>query len=245
LLYNNGSGATLEDVALIIGVLASRFEVLAYDYRGFGRSGPVNDSYTMADCATDAVTVMDVAGWPSALVIGVSFGGMVALELAVTHPERVERLALLCTSAGGRGGSSFPLEELDQLDPATSRARRRTLLDTRFDPAWLDSHPHDLRLVTVIEDRSSNRDPAQRGIREQLKARSAHDTWDRLGTITCPTFIGCGRYDAIAPPQNSEAMASAISRAELHVYPGGHGFLFQAPSSFDDVTNFLLAGPVA
>ncbi len=244
LLYFNGSGVTLEDAALITGALAQRFEVLAYDYRGLGRSGRVNDSYTMADCAADAVAVMDAAGWPSALVVGMSFGGMVALELAVSYPDRVERLALLCTSAGGRGGSSFPLEELDALDPGVRQVRRRTLLDTRFDPDWLASHTNDLRYVETVEARTSNREPDQRGIREQLKARSSHDTWDRLPAITCPTFIGCGRYDGIAPLPNSEAMASAIGHAELHVYPGGHGFLFQAPKSFDDITDFLLAAPV-
>jgi 3-oxoadipate enol-lactonase len=246
LLYLNGSGATLEDARLITtGVLASKFEVLAFDYRGLGRSGEITDGYTIADCASDAVAVMDAAGWPTALVVGMSFGGMVALELAVSHLERIDRLALLCTSAGGRGGSSFPLQELDDLDPATRRARRRTLLDTRFDPAWLDSHPGDRRLVAAVEARASERDPDQRGIREQLKARANHDTWDRLAIITCPTFIGCGRYDGIAPLQNSEAMGSAIGSAELHVYPGGHGFLFQAPESIDDITNFLLAAPAA
>ena len=186
---------------------------------------------------------MDAAGWPTALVLGISFGGMVALELAVSHPERVERLALLCTSAGGRGGSSFPLQELDALDPATRQTRRRTLLDTRFDPAWLDSHPDDRRFVDVVESRASDQDRDRPGIQEQLNARANHDTWDRLSTITCPTFIGCGRYDGIAPLQNSEAMASAIAGAELHVYPGGHGFLFQAPESFDDIAEFLSAAP--
>jgi pimeloyl-ACP methyl ester carboxylesterase len=245
LLFINGSGLTLEDAGLITAVLASRFEVLAYDYRGLGRSGEVSGGYTMAECATDAVCVLDAAGWPSAPVVGISFGGMVALELVVSHPERVERLVLLCTSAGGRGGSSFPLHELEDLDPPARDARRRTLMDTRFDQAWLDSHPDDRRLVAMMEARAPAGDhPRQRGFHEQLQARRTHDTWDRLATITCPTFIGCGRYDGIAPLQNSEAMASEIPGAELHVYPGGHAFLAQAPTSFEDITSFLLAAPV-
>lgn len=245
LLFINGSGVTLEDSGLITTVLASRFEVLAYDYRGLGRSAEVTAGYTMAECASDAVAVMDAAGWPSALVFGISFGGMVALELVVSHPARVERLALLCTSAGGRGGSSFPLHELEDLEPEARDVRRRTLMDTRFDERWLDSHPDDRRLVTMMESRSQSHDhPRQRGIHEQLEARRTHDTWDRLAAITCPTFIGCGCYDGIAPLQNSEAMASQIRGAELHVYPGGHAFLAQAPESFDDIVGFLLADPV-
>ncbi len=81
----------------------------------------------------------------------------------------------------------------------------------------------------------------QRGLHEQLQARSEHDTWDRLPAIDCPTFIACGRYDAIAPLRNSEAMAAAITGAELHTYEGGHAFLAQAPESFNDLTRFLLA----
>ena len=61
-----------------------RFEVLAFDYRGLGRSSEVVGAYTMAECAADARAVMDAAGWDTARMLGISFGGMVALELAVT-----------------------------------------------------------------------------------------------------------------------------------------------------------------
>ena len=244
LLFLNGSGVTLEDSGLMLAGLASRFEVLAFDYRGLGRSGEVTAPYTMAEVAGDAVAVMDAAGWSSAPVVGISFGGMVALELVVSYPQRVERLALLCTSAGGRGGSSFPLHELEGLDPEVRLARRRILMDTRFDPAWLDSHPDDRRLVAMMESRGPGPDhPGRAGIHEQLQARRTHDTWDRLAGIACPTFIGCGRFDGIAPLRNSEAMASEIPGAELHAYPGGHAFLAQAPESFEDVARFLLAAP--
>ncbi len=243
LLFINGSGSTLEDAQLLTGVLASRFELLAYDYRGLGRSGEVTSSYTMADCAADAVEVINAAGWASAAVIGISFGGMVALELAVTHPERLERLALLCTSAGGAGGSSYPLHELAALDPEIGRVGRRALMDARFDEAWLNSHPEDEALVIAMESRAAGPDhPRAVGIREQLQARKNHDTWDRLGAITCPTFIGCGRYDGIAPEANSRAMASRIAGADLQVYEGGHAFMAQDRAAFDDVFAFLQSG---
>jgi pimeloyl-ACP methyl ester carboxylesterase len=81
--------------------------------------------------------------------------------------------------------------------------------------------------------------PRLRGIHEQLEARRTHDTWDRLATIACPTFIGCGAYDGIAPMRNSEAMASRIEGAELRVYRGGHAFLAQDAHALDDVIGFL------
>jgi len=243
LLFVNGSGVTLADSRLLVDAFASRFELLAYDHRGLGSSGVVTQPYAMADCAADAVEVMDAAGWTSAAVVGISFGGMVALELAVSHPDRVERLALLCTSAGGGGGSSYPLHELEGLDPAERTAVRRTLIDSRFDAAWLAAHPDDQALVTMMEARAPGpAHPRRTGLLRQLEARSTHDTWDRLATITSPTFIGCGRYDGIAPVRNSEAMASRIAGSELHVYQGGHAFLAQDAHAFDDVVGFLQAG---
>ena len=114
-LFLNGSGATLVTAAPILERLRSHFRVLAFDARGLGRSGPIDTPYTMADLAADGLALLDHAGWATCRVAGISFGGMVAQELAVTAPDRVERLALLCTSAGGVGGSSYPLHELAAL----------------------------------------------------------------------------------------------------------------------------------
>ena len=66
---------------------------------------------------------------------------MVAQELAVTHPERIERLALVCTSSGGAGGASYPLHELATLAPAERAEVATRLLDTRFSPEWLSRTP--------------------------------------------------------------------------------------------------------
>jgi pimeloyl-ACP methyl ester carboxylesterase len=183
---------------------------------------------------------MDAVSWDSARVLGISFGGMVAQELAVTTPDRVERLALLCTSAGGQGGSSYPLQQLEHLGEDERIQKRRQLMDTRFDPEWLASHPFDRDLVDALEKRAPDAGPGQGpGPRLQLEARRHHDVWDRLPAVTCPTYIACGRFDGIAPPQNSTAMASRIAGAELHVYEGGHAFLAQDPRSITDVIGFL------
>jgi 3-oxoadipate enol-lactonase len=73
----------------------------------------------------------------------------------------------------------------------------------------------------------------------QLQAREGHDVWDRLGEITCPTLVGYGRYDGIAPARNSEKIASRVRGAELRGYQGGHGFLFQDPAALPAFIAFL------
>ena len=228
LLLINGSGVTLESSALLVGVLSERFELLAYDHRGMGRSGEVTEPYVMSDCAADTLAVLDAVGWETAPVLGISFGGMVAQEAAIAAPARVERLALLCTSSGGEGGASYPLHELEDCTLEERIRRRRTLMDTRFNEEWLALHPADLRLVEMMEDRGPEPDPSrQTGARLQLDARRHHDTWDRLPALEHPTFVGAGRFDGIAPLRNGEALASQIPHATLHVYEGGHAFLAQ------------------
>jgi 3-oxoadipate enol-lactonase len=240
-LFLNGSGSTLANVAPIIAVLAGSLDVVAHDQRGLGRSAVPPGPYTMADYAADALGLLDVVGWPTCRVVGVSFGGMVAQELAVTAPERVDRLALLCTSPGGAGGSSYPLHELAGLEPDRRAEISRRLLDSRFSDDWLATHPADRALVDVMAQRQAGAmsDEARRGLAEQLEARRHHDVWDRLGRVTCPTLVAAGRFDAIAPVANSEAIVSRMPDATLRVYEGGHAFFVQDRRALPDVVEFL------
>ncbi len=239
LLFLSGSGMTLEASRPLASAFGRDVTLLAFDPRGLGSSGPAPGPYGMDRCAADALGLMDAVGWDTARVVGVSFGGMVAQELAVTAPGRVERLALLCTSAGGAGGSSYPLHELEDLAPDRRAEVRRTLIDDRFDESWLDAHPGDRALVDLM-GRPDDDDPAVvAGRRAQLEARRGHDVWDRLGAIASPTFVGCGRYDPIAPMANSEAIASRVPGAELHAYEGGHAFFAQDRTALPQILAFL------
>jgi len=241
LLFLNGSGATLTTTKLLIDPFRERFDVVAHDQRGLGRTAVPPEPYSMTDYAADALSLLDAVGWPTCRIVGVSFGGMVAQELAVTAPERVERLALLCTSPGGEGGSSYPLHELAGLDVEEQARRGRTLLDTRFDDDWLASHPDDRALVDFFAARrdAGGSGGQPRGAVAQLQARRGHDVWDRLSKVTCPTLVASGRFDGIAPPENGEAIASRIPDAELRLYEGGHAFFVQDPSALPEVIAFL------
>jgi pimeloyl-ACP methyl ester carboxylesterase len=242
LLFCNGSGLTLEGVRPLLGLLAAKFDLLAWDYRGFGHSAPVTHPYTMSEMAADALGLIEIAGWSRCRVLGISFGGMVAQEFAVTNAGRVERLALACTSPGGEGGSSYPLQKLLELPPDEQTAARLKIADSRWDERWLDDHPADRALAGRLASSQANPGSAA-AQRAQLEARAGHDVWDRLSAITCPTLVAYGNYDGIAPGQNSKAIASRIQTVELHGYEGGHGFLFQDPAAMSTLVEFLQAPP--
>jgi 3-oxoadipate enol-lactonase len=76
----------------------------------------------------------------------------------------------------------------------------------------------------------------------QLEARRHHDAWARLGAIRAPTLVAAGRYDGLAPVENSRALAGAIAGARLEVFDGGHPFLFQDPAAWRVIGDFMLAG---
>lgn len=245
LLMFNGSGSSIETARPLVDILAEHFEVLVHDQRALGRTTVPERTATMADYAADAAALLDHVGWPTVRVFGISFGGMVAQELAVTYPARVERLALVCTSPGGIGGSSFPLHTLAALGAEERAAISSKNMDSRFDAEWLATHSFDRAIVDNAAQRAAApRTPEQRrGEAMQLQARSLHDVWDRLPAIACPTLITCGEFDGIAPPANSEAMHRAIAGSELRRYQGGHLFVYQDRQAVPDLLEFLAGHP--
>lgn len=223
LLSISGSGSALSDgMGPAALPLARAFDVVGWDHRGLGASTADDRPLTMSDFAADALAVADSLGWQQFAVFGVSFGGMVAQELAVTAPERVTRLVLACTSSGGAGGSSYPLHE------RPSPELMAGLVDTRPEVA--------ASLLALFGARAEPREP---GYTRQLEARRSHDVWDRLPLITAPTLVQAGRFDAIAPPANSAAIAARVPGAVLREYDGGHAFLYQDPTAWDDALAFL------
>jgi len=217
LLFCNGSGLTLQDVRPLLDPLAASFDLLAWDYRGFGRSAPVTHPYTMADVAADAGDLLEIAGWESCRVVGVSFGGMVAQEFAVTYPQRVERLALGCTSAGGEGGSSYPLQKLLELPPEQRVAAELKLVDSRWDQRWLDGHPADRAIAQgmTAAGQDQQNPAAVAAYAAQIHARESHNVWDRLGVISCPGFgwLRQLRRDRTGPQQRKDRIAHPRRRA--------------------------------
>ena len=243
LLFLNGSGATLASAGMLVEPFTEAADTVAADQRGLGRTEVPPGPYTMADYAADALALADHVEWNTFALVGVSFGGMVAQEVAVTAPERIERLALVCTSPGGPDAASFPLHSLEDLPPEERQATGMRILDSRFTDEWLADHPLDKMIVDGFAQRqSADHTPDEaRGLAEQLAARSHHDVVDRLGRIACPTLVASGRYDGIAPAANGELIASRVPGATFRLYEGGHLFVFQDPTALPEVIGFLTA----
>jgi 3-oxoadipate enol-lactonase len=242
LLFISGTGGDLRVKPNVFdGPLARQFDLVGYDQRGLGRTSKPDIAYTMADYADDAAGLMAAIGWDSARVVGVSFGGMVAQELALRHPARVERLVLGCTSPGGAGGASYPFHKIQHL---TGEARARHLIpisDSRRDAAWAAANPETYAQLVALgsADPYAGEPDRQMGARRQLEARAGHDTWDRLDRIACPTLIAAGRYDGVALPETQERMAARIPGAELRFFDGGHLFMLQDRAALPAMIAFL------
>jgi 3-oxoadipate enol-lactonase len=242
LLSISGTGGDLrQKPGVSDGLMGQGFEILSYDQRGLGQSDLPPWPYAMADFADDAAGLLDAVGWDDCLVMGVSFGGMVAQEVAIRHPQRVRRLVLCCTSAGGAGGASYPLQELAHMSPEDASALRMELLDTRWDEGWRKDNPEMVALIAERMPARSGEAPPE-GLTNQMAARAEHDTSARLGAIRCPTLVCGGRFDGIAPPANSEFLASAIPGARLKMFDGGHAFFMQDATAVPAIVDFLSEG---
>jgi 3-oxoadipate enol-lactonase len=244
LLSISGTGGDLRRPPSIFDApIASGFDILAYDQRGLGQSSRPDKPYTMADYAEDANALLEAIGWDRCLVMGISFGGMVAQELALRYPQRVERLVLACTSSGGAGGSSYPLHEMAGLSPEEYVRRNLRLADTRRDAAWQADHPAEFQ--ELFDQQMAGRqvgagEPGREaGARRQMEARAGHDTYDRLPALRMPVYICGGKYDGIAPPARLEALRQQIPGSSMELFEGGHLFHRQDPRAFQRIGAFL------
>ena len=236
-LLISGSGGDLRGTPLERNPLTASFRTVACDQRGLGQTSKPDVDYSMADYADDAAALLDVLGIERAHVVGISFGGMVAQNLAVRHPDRIDRLVLMCTSPGGPDLSSADLLALSKLPEAERAAAYLPMLDTRA----VGGHvPDDLvPILKMMGRRPVVEGEAAMGARRQLEARAGHDVVDQLPSVTAPTLVAGGRYDGIAPVRNLEAIATSIPDARLELFEGGHIFMLQDPTAWPAVLDFL------
>jgi pimeloyl-ACP methyl ester carboxylesterase len=226
LLLVPGIPAIASDWAPLAERLAGSRRVIAYDNRGSGESGVTPAPYTCAQLAADAIALLDALEIERADVFGMSLGGMIAQELALGWPQRVGRLVLGCTHCGldhaarpdREAGRAFAMETGDWAE------RMRALAPYAF---AADAGPE--LLGPFIEKKVADvQDPE--GYRGQIAAVLAHDTYERLPQIACPTLIVTGDGDRVIPGASSEVLHERIPGSRLEVVAGaGHLFFLERP----------------
>lgn len=244
LLFIGGTGGDLRvKPSVMDGPLAKAFNLLAYDQRGLGQTISPDGPYTMKQYGDDAAAIMDQVGWDSAHVYGVSFGGMGAQHFAISHPDRVNKLVLACTSCGGEGTASYPLHTIHHREGRERFEFMLGISDTRNGPEWQRENPE--RIDTMWQFAANQRkdipvtETSAHGAYLQIEARKDHDTSERLGEIKAETFICGGKFDGIAPPSNLEVLHAGIPKSTLKFYEGGHLFMIQDQQAIKDVMSFL------
>lgn len=227
-----------------IPVLADAgLRVLAFDNRGVGRSDRPAGPYTTSEMADDAVAVLDAAGVVRAHVYGISLGGMISQEIALRHPDRVERLVLGATTPGGARAISAGEAEL-------AFFRRRGQMPAE-EAVWA-SVPYNYASRTRAEHADRIAEDIRQRLRfptqpepyvAQLAAALGHDAGDRLGDIAAPTLVVHGQEDVMVPPANSRLLAERIPGAELIELAGAaHLYPTDEPSADRQIADFLTGG---
>lgn len=239
-VYISGTGGDLRNKPnQFDGPLARHFNLVCYDQRGLGQSAKPAGDYTMVDYANDAAAVLDLVGEEKVRVIGVSYGGMVAQELALRYPDKIRALMLVCTSSGGQGQPSFPLHQLEVLETADRIKQYLQVSDTRRTDDWIATNPDAWQRLVDLSLASRRPDRDAVGAMQQLNARKLHDTFDRLGQLDMPVFLLGGLYDGIAPPENMRGLHAALPDSELRFYEGGHLFFIEDRRAYPDMIEWL------
>jgi 3-oxoadipate enol-lactonase len=233
-----GTDRTMWDAAL--PRLAERLRVVRYDHRGHGSSPVPPGPYDLAGLAGDLVELLDALGIERAHVGGVSLGGMVAMQLAATRPDRVDRLGLVCTSAHLPPASSWT-ERAATVRTAGAGALVDAVFARWFTPAGADS-------AEALRLRDAFLAVPPEGYAGCCEAVGAMDLRPLLGRITAPTLVVAGADDPGAPPPHAEVIAAGIvgggGSAEVVVLPAtAHLAAVERADAVADLLLRHLCGP--
>ncbi|MFT4040623.1 MAG: alpha/beta fold hydrolase [Thermomicrobiales bacterium] len=201
--------------------LAEHFTLIMFDNRGAGRSATPPGPYTIPQMAGDAVALLDHLGVDRAHVLGSSMGGMIAQELALQHPSRVDKLVLNVTAARPspvlRRFCEANIWAIEQ--GMSPEDRMFWVLPWMASPAIMTDHEKVARTLAV---RLANPWPAPgAGMIAQAQAIMAHDALARVGQIAAPTLVLAAAEDILTPVAGARELAEAIPGAQLQVLPRG------------------------
>jgi pimeloyl-ACP methyl ester carboxylesterase len=234
-----GYGASSESwCALPAGIcdLTCTNTVLLFDNRGTGRSDHPDTAYTIRTMADDLVGILDTLTIDATHVLGISMGGMIAQELALTYPEKVKTLILRSTLCSWPSlVTEVPdfLErcvaaDLTVMSAAEARAFQEWVWSVIYTPEQIDANRAQLHNVVTVQY------PTPRHtFRRHADAIMSHDVYDRLPQIQASTLVIHGARDRLVSPENARVLAERIPNAQLLIYPhDGHSF---SPATWNEM----------
>jgi 3-oxoadipate enol-lactonase len=204
-------GTTLHMWDPQVAALARRFRVVRYDHLGHGGSPVPAGPYTVDRLADEVLGVIDSLHVDRFRYAGLSLGGMVGMAIAARAPDRVERLALLCTSAYLPPAQGW-------FDRATTVRAHGTASITEaslgrwFTPSFTDRGPYAAMLASIPDD----------GYAACCYAIGDMDLRPVLGKITAPTLVIAGSADPATPPEHGRVIADAVADARLAIVDAAH-----------------------
>ncbi|MCU1600890.1 MAG: Lipase/esterase [Frankiales bacterium] len=243
--YDEGSGST---VLLVMGlaypaaawfrqvpVLARHHRVLTVDNRGAGETGLVDGApYTVEQMTQDCLDVLDAAGVQKAHVVGISMGGLMAQELGLSHPERVQSLTLMSTHPG-IAQAVMPTDVVEFLMArATMPAEERGEFSIPF-----NYHPSTSRELIAEDWQAREAGTAGPEGYAAQGGTALWSGWDGLPTMSVPTQVVHGAQDRLVVPANGEKIADRLPDAKLVLVEGANHIV--TTDKADEVNALLLA----
>lgn len=241
LVMIRGVGSNVDHWYEQVPVLSKKYQLLIFDNRGIARSSDPGGSFSTKDMAADTIALMEAVGIKTAHVLGYSMGGMIAQEMALAYPEKINGLILVATDCGislrinARPECSKLFSEMIRLGTNEAKTAAAGCL---FAKQTFESRPDIIQRYAEV----SLRFPAsQRTLERQWEAITRHDACRRLQNITAPTLVITGSADVLIPPENSGVLAEQIPDARAHTIDGGgHLFVIEQPERFNEaVIGFL------
>jgi aminoacrylate hydrolase len=225
-----------------VEALSRGFRVILYDQRGTGANAePLPADYSIAQMAEDVREILDASGTARAHLVGHALGGLVALELARTHPERVGRLCVVngWLKADSHTHRCFELR-LAALRGGGPEAYVRGQPVFLYPAPWLSANA---ARIAADDAHGIAHFQGEANLLARIGALRAFDATASAAGIAAPVLVAAARDDVLVPWTASEALARALPDAELWVVPeGGHGFTVVDPGPFNDKLVDFLGG---
>jgi 3-oxoadipate enol-lactonase len=230
-VLSNSIGSTSAMWDPQVPALAERFRVVRYETRGHAGAPVPDGPYALADLGGDVLALLDNLGVERAHFAGLSLGGMTGMWLGVNEPERIDRLALLCTSAMLARDIDWPARAALVREQGTGAIAAATV-ERWFTADWIAAHADE-----AARWRATIADTPSEGYAGCAEAIGSMDLEDDIRAVRAPTLVIAGRHDPATPPPHAELIASRIPDARLELVDGAHLSNYERP---DEVTRLLL-----